>query len=64
MNRFKRYHRYFCRAVVALFTLACMAFIIWGIFEYKDLQMLIGLAVGTVTAIITVEHIWINAFRE
>jgi hypothetical protein len=41
-----------------------MAFIIWGIFEYKDLQMLIGLAVGTVTAIITVEHIWINAFRE
>jgi hypothetical protein len=64
MNRFKRYHRYFCRAIVAMVWLFIMAFVLWGIFEYKDVQIALGIVTGSFVTIVIVVYIWINAFRE
>ena len=64
MNRFKRYHRYFCRAIVAVVFLFLMAFVIWGIFEYQDVRLAFGLITGLLVTIVIVCHIWITAFME
>jgi inner membrane protein involved in colicin E2 resistance len=62
MNRFKRYHRYFCRAILSVVYLSAMAFVLWGVFEHEDVRLIIGSIVGSVVTLIAVEHICDTAF--
>ncbi len=62
-KRLNRYYRYFCRAVVALFCIAWMVWILNNIFTDESAQIVFGMMVGlgVITAVTT--HIVERAFR-